>query len=79
MSETTTATKYLTPAQAAERLGAGTKESTLRKRAQQGIYPCHKEGRRLVFTEEDLDQIVALTARPVGNPFQTTRRKRRTT
>lgn len=68
---------FLTPAQAAGRIGGGMKESTLRRKAQAKTWPSHKLGARLVFTEGDLEQIVALTAVQPVNPFQTTRQKRR--
>lgn len=66
---------YLTPAQAAERLGLA--ESTVRKQAQARVFPHHKVGRLLRFTERDLERIEALTAVEPVSPFQTTRPKRR--
>lgn len=68
---------FLTPAEAAERLGSDMKESTLRRKAQAKEYPHHKVGRLLRFTEGDLERIEQLTAVEPANPFQTTRTKRR--
>lgn len=66
---------YLTPAEAADRLGLT--ESTVRKQAQAKSFPHHKVGRLLRFTETDLERIESLTAVEPANPFQTTRPKRR--
>lgn len=67
---------FLTPAQAAERLGGGMKESTLRRKAQAKVYPHHKVGRLLRFTEADLERIARMTAVEPTNPYQTTKAQR---
>lgn len=66
---------FLTPVEAAERLGM--KESTLRAKARLHEYPHHKVGRHMRFTAQDLERIETLTAVEPANPFQTTRAKKR--
>jgi excisionase family DNA binding protein len=62
---------FIDPPAAADRLGM--KESRLRKLAQAGKIPHHRDGRFLRFTEDDLAAYVESTRVGPKNPYQTSR------
>lgn len=60
------------PADVAARLGWN--ETTLRRKAGRGEIPSTKSGRYLMFSEADIKQIIAMSARPVKSPGRRRRR-----
>jgi excisionase family DNA binding protein len=56
-----TPTKWLTTAEAAEHLRLS--ETAVRKRAQRGTLPAHRDGSRLLFNRAELDNRVTLVSR----------------
>ena len=65
---------FLTYAEASERLGLTV--NWLQDQVQARLIPCHRLGRSVRFTQDDLAQIIAMTRQPAVGEGRAPRRRR---
>lgn len=66
------APRLYTPEEVAERIGMNV--TTFRRRTGQGRFPCTRVGRRVMFSAENIAEIIRMSSQPVQPPARRGRR-----